>query len=125
MDFQHKVPIHLEQQDPFLFHLTVRQLLILGVGISLGYLIFSDMDISNWVGLILAILLLLICVAASVVVAFVRIKHRDLEQWGLVLFLYVTQPQYYRWHPLVIEENVHEQEASEDALTEEEEQVTW
>lgn len=95
---QHKIPIHLDQEDKFLVGLTVRQLLILVVGGTLAYLAMptsSDFlsQLINWIATVLIAIV-------TVLVAFVRIQHRDLDQWFLILLMYQLHPKIFIWSSL-------------------------
>jgi hypothetical protein len=97
----HKVPLFLEEEDRFLFGLTMRQLLVLLIGATTSSLLFArSLDwiahplLALWVGLLLAALAGLF----TVLVAFTRVGGRGLEEWGLVALLFLCQPPRYLWH---------------------------
>lgn len=117
----HKVPVHLDTQDTFLWNLTFRQVMVLFVGGGMSYLVIT----TNWSTPLTALLCILagaLCSIATLLVAFVRIAHRDLDQWVLVAFLYHSSPRMYAWAAM------HEQE-SEDipqpVWTEEKGEEEW
>lgn len=96
----HKVPIHLDVEEKFIFGWTVRQCFILGMGAALGWGLFVQM--SGVLPLtVLAQLFSLFCGVVVFVIsagmAFFRLAGRSLEQWALVVLLYVSAPKWYRW----------------------------
>lgn len=100
----HKVPVHLDTQDTFLWNLTFRQVLVLFVGGGMSYLIATT-DWSTPFSALLCVIFGGIALVATVLVAFVRIAHRDLDQWCLVSFLFYSSPQQYLWSALEEEQN--------------------
>ena len=100
MDIQHKVPIHLDQEDKFLLSMSARQTLVIGIGITFGYIIASDFDFSQGWGFAIGVSLFVACVVLSLAVAFIRLKTRDLDQWFLVWIAYISRPRYYLHRPL-------------------------
>ncbi len=112
----HKVPVHLDTQDKFLWSLTFRQVLILFVGGGFAYLIGT----TDWSTPITALLCLLfggLCLVLTLLAAFVKIRHRDLDQWLLVAFLYYSSPRLYSWSALK-EEHETDTQSHERALQE-------
>lgn len=100
---QHKTPIHLDQPDKFILGLTSRQTIIMALGLSFGYLAFSAFDyIDNLLLLIPALLCFALCVLAAALLAFIRYKHRDLEQWALIVFMFYASPRRYLWRAVMI-----------------------
>jgi len=94
----HRIPLHLEQTDHFLLSFTARQLLILGLGLTFGYLVGTSFDLSTPGGLVLGAICFFVAMAAAAVFAFVHIRKRDLETWLVVVFLYMTTPRYWIFH---------------------------
>ena len=95
----HKVPVHLDTQDTFLWHLTFRQVLILFVGGGIAYLVIT----TDWSTPLTALLCLMagsLCLVMTLLVAFVRIHYRNLDQWFLVGFLFYSSPRLYSWAAL-------------------------
>jgi ABC-type polysaccharide/polyol phosphate export permease len=106
----HKIPVHLDTQDTFLWNFTFRQVLILFTGGGMAYFVMT----TDWSTPIAALIYLLLggfCLSATLLVAFVRIKHRDLDQWLLVAFLFYSGPRIHLWRPL------YEQEETRQAVT--------
>jgi hypothetical protein len=95
----HKVPVHLDTQDTFLWNLTFRQVLILFVGGGMTYIVITT-DWSTPLTALLCVLFGGITLVATLLVAFVRIAHRNLDQWCLLAFLYYSSSQRYLWSAL-------------------------
>src|SRR5947207_15110432 len=99
MRYKHKIPLHLEVQDHIMFGLTARQLLLIGGGLAVGYLLWTDitsLNASQW-GLVLAFLLFLPPAMLGCAAAFIRPSARGLEQWFLVWTVYLALPKRYLW----------------------------
>lgn len=99
----HQVPVHLDTQDTFLWNLTFRQVLILFVGGGMTYLVITS-DWSTPLTALLSVLFGGMTLVATLLVAFLRIAHRDLDQWLLVAFLYSSSPQHYLWSALDLQD---------------------
>ncbi|WP_126632191.1 PrgI family mobile element protein [Dictyobacter alpinus] len=95
---QHKVPIHLDQPDKFILNLTGRQTIILALGLALGYMAFNAFDYSSTLILLVpALLCFALCLLLAALLAFIRVKHKDLEQWALITFMFYASPRRYLW----------------------------
>jgi hypothetical protein len=116
----HKIPNLLETPDLFLFGLTVRQGLMLLVGGGTGYLLFlhifalfADPTLALLAGLGATVLFL----GLTLALAFLQRGGRGLEEWGMVLLLYLARPRIYRWRPgLPARESAHRWSASASVL---------
>ena len=95
MDYQHRIPLHLEQEDKFILNLSARQSLVIGSGCALGAGAISDFNFSTVHGFVFGTLVFVLVVALSCVVAFTRYHHRNLEQWVLIIIIYLSKPRYY------------------------------
>ncbi|HEY1348903.1 MAG TPA: hypothetical protein VGF67_04680 [Ktedonobacteraceae bacterium] len=98
----HKIPNLLATPDLFLFGLTVRQGLMLLVGGGTGYLLFlhifalfADPTLALLAGLCAALLFL----GLTLALAFLQRGGRGMEEWGMVLLLYLARPRIYSWRP--------------------------
>lgn len=114
MKYRHKIPLHLEVEDHIIAGLSARQLLLIGAGLALGYLVWSDLafvSATRW-GLLLSILVALLPALLGAVAAFIRPASRGLEEWALVVFVSLTQPTRYLWAALP-DEPVHAPETQE------------
>ncbi len=123
MEYQHHIPIHLEEEDKFIFNLTGRQTLIMAIGLALGYTLASDFDFSRLSGVLVGTFAFLAVVGLSAVVAFVQYHHRNVEQWALIALVYVTEPKYYvRGHVMIKTQSETKPYAQE---AQQEEQEEW
>ena len=117
MKYKHQIPIHLEVEDHLIAGLSARQLLMIGAGLALGYLVWSSLaslQVTTW-GLLLAALLSLLPALLGAVAAFFRPASRGLEEWALVGTVYLAQPKRYLWAALP-DESAHIPEQA-DILT--------
>ncbi len=125
MQYRHKIPLHLEVEDHIMAGLTARQLLLIGAGLAVGYLIWSNLSAltRSSAGLVLASLLCLLPVMAGLAVAFFRSGSRGLEEWAVVGLIYLAQPKHYLWSELPEDTSdvPDEQQVRSEPLTEEEE----
>jgi hypothetical protein len=99
-------PTFLNEQPTIIFNRTGRELLIILIGLGFGYLtwtslsgfmddLLGDVIASNIIKGILAACV----VAASGVVALVKIATRPLEEWGLAWVFYTLIPKVYFYMP--------------------------
>lgn len=121
--YKHKIPVHLEQEEVFVWGMTGRQILIVGCGVALGYLFFTDVIgvISATWGILLAALCAGLTVSLFTFAAFKRILGRGLEQWAVIGLLFLFSPHLYLWAPLdeesefpVLQEPSPQQKASNE-----------
>jgi hypothetical protein len=126
MKYKHKIPIHLEVEDHLIAGLSARQLLLIGAGLALGYLVWSALALLHtglW-GLLLSALLSLLPGAVGAVAAFFRPASRGLEEWAMVGMVYLAQPKQYLWAalpPEVVDESEQASLLTDPASLEEEE----
>ena len=124
MQYKHKIPLHLEVEDHIMAGLTARQLVLVGAGLAVGYLIWSNLTAltRSSAGLILTGLFCLLPVIAGLAVAFFRSGSRGLEEWAVVGLIYLAQPKYYLWTEMPEEMGVapDEQPRHSHSLEEEE-----
>lgn len=98
--YQHKVPLHLETEDKFIFGLTMRQCVIFGISACMAYASFSDLF--SLIPNVLTALILGLVSAASLLVcgttiALVSVYGRGLDEWAVILLMYLAQPRMYLW----------------------------
>ena len=98
----HKIPVHLDTKDLFLWNLTFRQVLILFAGGGIAYLVGTT-DWSTPLAALLCVLAGILCLGITCLLAFIKIAHRDLDQWLLVAFFFASSPHVYCWSPFVEE----------------------
>jgi hypothetical protein len=101
-------PTFLNEQPTIIFGRTGRELLVIAIGLGLAY--FSWLRIGSLVpgsplatnfikGLLAAIL-----AVGGVVVAFVKVATRPLEEWAFVWLFYIITPKTYFYMP--VEESI-------------------
>jgi cell division protein FtsW (lipid II flippase) len=107
-------PTFLNEQPTIIFNRTGRELLLMAVGATVAY--SSWIDLGNVVhGNIIVVnlvkgLVALIVVVIALLVAFVKVAQRPLEEWAMVWVLYVITPKVYIYTP--VEESVQIDEQS-------------
>ncbi|GCE03478.1 PrgI family mobile element protein [Dictyobacter aurantiacus] len=96
-------PTFLNQKPAIIFGRTGRELLILAIGLALGYLSWLDISPSLTGSQILTdaikIIIAAILVAAAAVVAFIKIATRPLEEWALAWIFYSIIPKVFIYMP--------------------------
>jgi hypothetical protein len=96
-------PTFLNEQPTVVFGRTSRELLILTIGIACGYLLWLDITGPSTLGSIGLILLKVICItlvaALALIVAFVKVATRPLEEWAIIGFSYLVIPKVYLYLP--------------------------
>ena len=113
---KHEIPTHLEVEDKILFGLTVRQVLVLGFGLAIGYALWQHLgpshtvtpgshflahaSLSSPVPAPLRILLAAIPFAGSAIIAFYRHGGRSAEDWMLAYARYLAAPKVSLWRTL-------------------------
>jgi hypothetical protein len=102
-------PTFLNEQPTVVFGRTTRELLVILVGLTGAYLVWTNIgilipgpDIGVMVikGLFSAVPLI-----GSLIVAFVKIASRPLEEWAAIGVFYVLTPKVYLYMPLEEPEN--------------------
>lgn len=99
----HEIPTHLQVEDKLVFGLTARQILVLALAACLAYLGFQQtyLDLPGFGGrevlLPLRITLGIVPLVGGVIITFVRVLGRPLEQWAMVWWRYQTIPHRYLW----------------------------
>lgn len=98
--YVHKIPIHLETEDKFVYSLTLRQCVVLGIGATLAYTGFFSVFTSlpnPGLGFTLGLLTAFSLLICGVALAFVKVFGRGLGEWATVLLVYLMQPHIYLW----------------------------
>jgi hypothetical protein len=114
-------PTFLNEQPTVVFGRTTRELLVILVGLTGAYLVWTNIgilipgpDIGVMVikGLFSAVPLI-----GSLIVAFVKIASRPLEEWAAIGVFYVLTPKVYLYMPLEEPENESSINASQYQLS--------
>ena len=107
-------PTFLNEQPTIIFNRTGRELLLMAVGAIMGYSLWIDLGNvlhGNVVVVnVVRVLVALLVAALAVVIAFVKVARRPLEEWAMVWVLYVITPKVYIYTP--VEESVEMDEQS-------------
>lgn len=120
----HKVPVHLDTEDKFLWGLTFRQVLIMFGGGGAAYLVATT-DLSSPFAASLSVLGGVLCSVVTILLAFVKIRHRNLDQWVMVAFLYYSSPQVFYWSAYVEEEDNQKAVLDKKWVVQEKEEDIW
>lgn len=99
----HKVPTHMGMPDKIIFGLTAKQLLIVLIGCSIGYNIWTSLYALmayGLVGMIARLLLALIPAGMVLSLGLITIAGRPLDVWVLVSLRYLFQPRIYVWRSI-------------------------
>jgi hypothetical protein len=103
-------PTFLNEQPTVVFGRTTRELLVIAIGLACGYLLWQDIKGPTIIGTVGLIALKVICAAVpivlSLVVAFVKVATRPLEEWAIIGFSYLVIPKVYLYLPLEEDERL-------------------
>lgn len=97
---KYEIPTHLHVEDKLLGGLTVRQVLYVSVGLSLGYALWQHLQVLTRVGPAGVVLRVAICalpVLALLICGFAHPTGRPLEEWILAALRYATLPKVAVW----------------------------
>jgi len=96
-------PTFLNEQPTVVFGRTTRELLIIIIGLSCGYLFWHYLHSlihSTGIGaIVLTAILTAIPIVISLIVAFVKIAARPLEEWAVVGLSYLVVPKVFYYIP--------------------------
>jgi hypothetical protein len=91
---RHEIPTHLNVEDRAFYGLSVRQVMYLTGGFSLGYGLWNQWgDVLPELRLALSIA----CALAAVTLALVRPGGRGFEEWGVVVLRFLLIPRRAAW----------------------------
>jgi hypothetical protein len=97
-------PTFLNEQPTVVFGRTTRELLVILVGLTGAYLVWTNVGLvltGPDIGIaIIKGLLATAPVIGSIVVAFVKIAARPLEEWAAIGVFYFLTPKVYLYMPL-------------------------
>ena len=88
---RHEIPTHLDVEDRLFAGLTPRQLLLLCMGIGLGYSVWQRLH--HMLPVPLVLLLAIVPALVGVAFATIRPEDRPLEQWLLTVTRYAALPK--------------------------------
>jgi hypothetical protein len=96
-------PTFLNEQPTVVFGRTTRELLVILVGLTGAYLVWTNLGFflgSDIGALVIKGLFSTVPVIGSLIVAFVKIASRPLEEWAAVGVFYLLTPKVYLYMPL-------------------------
>ena len=105
-----ELPTFFETQPTIILGRTGRELIIILCGVALGYYMWSSITGHTVAATALRIFLMAIPIVTSVLVSLVSIAERPLEEWALILLLYVFTPKFYQYIPFDREEEAQANE---------------
>ncbi|HZU07214.1 MAG TPA: PrgI family protein [Chloroflexota bacterium] len=93
---RHEIPTHLNVEDKAFFGLSVRQVMVLTVGLSTAYGLWTSWpELSSLARAALAVMAL----AFALTLALVRPHGRGLEDWLFIVLHYLRTPRVAVWRP--------------------------
>jgi hypothetical protein len=107
---RHEIPTHLEVEDRILFGLTLRQGIVVLVGLSIGYSLYAQLGNLPWPDggagghppLVLRVAVAFLPALLALAVAVVQPAGRPLEEWLFALTRYAALPKRYIWRPRIV-----------------------
>jgi hypothetical protein len=97
-------PTFLNEQPTVVFGRTTRELLIILIGLTGAYLVWTNMDVFmpglDFGVAIIKGLLAAVPLIGSIVVAFIKVASRPLEEWATIGAFYFLTPKVYLYMPL-------------------------
>jgi hypothetical protein len=115
-------PTFLNEQPTVVFGRTTRELLIIAIGISSGYLLWQSITGPVAIGAIALSILRITCglipVVLALIVAFVKIASRPLEEWMVIGLSYLVLPRVYLYMPLEEESRLDWEGSADEAWLE-------
>ena len=121
---RHEIPTHLEVEDRILFGLTLRQGIVVLVGLSIGYSLYAQLGNLPWPDdgagagghppLALRVAVALLPALLTLAVAVVQPAGRPLEEWLVALARYAALPKQYIWRPRIVSMSGEQVDGSEE-----------
>ncbi len=96
-------PTFLNEQPTVVFGRTTRELLVILIGLTGAYLVWTNMGLflgSGIGALLIKGLFSTVPVIGSIIVAFIKIASRPLEEWAAIGVFYFLTPKVYLYMPL-------------------------
>ncbi len=87
-----EVPLLLKQEPTILFGMTGRQVLVMVCGLAIGFSLWQSL--SFFQSLVGIIFLVCLCGIPAVLVAFLKIGTRPLEQWVFIVLAWMLVPEH-------------------------------
>jgi len=96
-------PTFLNEQPTIVFGRTMRELMVIMIGLGLTYAAWTNVSAlfpGGGIGIVIVnILCSIIILTATIVVALVKVASRSLEEWALVGFFYLCTPKIFLYMP--------------------------
>jgi len=93
---RHEIPTHLNVEDRAIYGLSVRQVMFLMSGFSLGYGLWNQAaGLPTEARAVLAVT----CALGAIVFALVRPAGRGFEDWAFVVLRFAATPRASVWRP--------------------------
>ncbi len=87
-----EVPLLLKQETSILFGLTGRQVLTFVCGVAVGFSLWQSIPVfQSFFGVVL---LVCFCIVPALLIAFVKVGTRPLEQWLFILLAWMLTPEH-------------------------------
>lgn len=115
------IPVHLETKDTLVFGLTAKQVMVLSLGITLAYAVYSSLPAGSLLLLGGSLLVAAVPIVLALLVAFVRPAGQGLDAWAMIWLLFVFSPKTYLWEPLADDDDGNDLEPRESRVPLEEE----
>lgn len=93
---RHEIPTHLNVEDRAFYGLSVRQVMYLTAGFSVGYGLWNQ---ESQIPVELRLALAIACALVAITLALVRPSGRGFEEWGVVVLRYLAIPRCSVWRP--------------------------
>lgn len=107
-------PTFLNEQPKIIFNRTGRELVLIAVGATLAYSLWIDLgNVVHGNSIVVNLvrgLVALIVVVIALLIAFIKVARRPLEEWAIIWLFYMLIPKVYIYIP--VEESVQLDEQS-------------
>jgi len=104
-------PTFLNEQPTVVFGRTMRELMVIMIGMGLTYAVWANLTVllpGSGIGITLfKTLWVILIMSATIVVALVKVASRPLEEWALVGFFYCCTPKVFLYIPFDDVEMLH------------------
>lgn len=104
---KYEIPTHLHVEDKLLGGLTVRQVLYVSVGLSIGYALWQHLQFFIYIGPVggaLRVVSAMFPVVVLLACGFAHPTGRPLEEWVLAAARYVALPKAAVWRSVTAEQ---------------------
>jgi hypothetical protein len=96
-------PTFLNEQPTIIFGRTMRELLIILIGLALAYAIWTNLNAllpaSNAAVIFCEGVCVIVILAVTLLVAFLKAAARPLEEWAMICLFYYVTPKLFLYMP--------------------------